>query len=156
MQTLSGLFSEETDIRFRTNTATGANTHSNLDWTQFLRLCDLDAEWTAATVPVVASTPGGTPPTITGAVRYRKLGSTVRSKVTITVTANGTGSGNLQATLPVEGEGVHIMMGRDATTGAVVVGVLFGSTLVIQTVAGAYPAAAGSAITISGSYEAAA
>lgn len=63
---------------------------------------DTGTAWTTYSPTVTAQTPGVTPPTFTvNTARYKQLGKTVFVEIDITVTAAGTGAGQIDATLPV-------------------------------------------------------
>lgn len=159
LQTLSGLFSAETEVYFRSNTAAGPNSNSNLDWTTFVKLQDFDKAWTASTPAATSSavSGGAVYPVATCAMRHRKIGRMVHFAATITVAANNDGSGSLLLTMPFEAAGGNVFIGREsATSGVACIGqMIAGATaMAIVTVANAYPATNGSVITVSGSYEA--
>lgn len=61
-----------------------------------------DVAWTTYSPTVTVQTPGGTPPTIvTNSARYKTIGKTVVVSVDFTVSAAGTGAGQMFIPLPV-------------------------------------------------------
>lgn len=161
MQTLSGVFSATAEVYFRTNTAVGPNTNSNLDWTPLVAVQDFNKAWTASAPVVTASalSGGSAQPVTSTAMRHRKIGRLVHFTATITVSANNNGTGSLRLPMPFAAAGGNVFIGRDsAVSGLGCVGQLSAGAAVMEIVAAtnAYPAANGSVITVSGCYEAAA
>jgi hypothetical protein len=86
------------------------------------------AKWTLSTAGALTSsvgyltyTPtvtasGGTLTTVSASSAYTKIGRTIHWNFTITITTNGTGSGNLRITLPVAATGVACGAGREITS----------------------------------------
>lgn len=114
----------------------------------------LAAAWTAYTPTVAAGL--GTLTTVSGTGRWLQIGKLTFVEVVITITANGTGSSYLTATLPVTAAAAAVFAGREAAiSGVMVQGTVAASSssLVIINYAGAYPGASGAIITISGALE---
>lgn len=109
--------------------------------------------WTAYTPSVSAN--AGAITTSSAAGFYWQLGKTVFFTLKATVTTNGTGSGALRLTLPVASKNEFVGTGKNTTTGKMLAGVVIATdnTLVVAYYDGTYPAADGSVIDISGSYE---
>jgi hypothetical protein len=101
--------------------------------------------------------------TTVGAVAgfYEKVGQLVTLTVTITITTNGTGASFLQVTnLPFTSMASAIWhgVGRNATTGAAIIGSIAASvtTLTMVTTASAYPIGSGETLTLTIAYRASA
>ena len=114
-----------------------------------------DAGWKQIAVGVSSTT--GALGTAAGIVRYKKTGTTVQMEVTVTVATNGSASGAIQVALPfVNAIGFAAMSGRDFSLGTSVVGSINSSTNVMtvaKTTDNSYPAANGSTLVLSGTYE---
>lgn len=104
---------------------------------------------------------GGALGTASATVRWKKLGRTVFVSATATISANGTGAGTVNVSMPFAAAGNVGLAGREFTnTSKMIVGVMTpgGTTLFITNYDGTYPGAAAGTTTlvISGTYEASA
>ncbi len=110
--------------------------------------------WTAYTPTI---TPGsGVITTSSSTGRYIKTGATVQFQISVTVTTNGTGAVNINATLPAQAAThEYIVAGRNNTTGKMLQGdIISGATEIrIFDYTNAYPIADGQTIYVSGTYE---
>ena len=113
--------------------------------------------WTTFT-PTVAAT-SGTITTVTGASgAYIQIGKTVHVWWQATITTNGTGSGSITFTVPVTPKvgGLFPVYGRESSiTGVILTGTIVGATVQVFKYDNSYPAADGSTLTVSCTYEAA-
>jgi hypothetical protein len=138
------------DIAARVNEI-GSNT------TQLAADTDLAvAAWSTYTPTIGASS--GTITTASGTGRYKQVGKTVHLTLQAIITANGTGSVSLTATLPVPPSAtlVRILAGREnQNTGKMLQGVIVGGAMQIFNYDNSYPAANGNVIYVTGTYEAA-
>lgn len=114
----------------------------------------LAAAWAATTPAVISAT--GTLGTATGAVRARKLGRTVFFTAEAFISANGSGAGTVNITLPYATAANAAFGGRDFYNGKAVVGIMVANstTLNFSLYDGSYPAVSGSRLVVSGAYEA--
>lgn len=116
-----------------------------------------DDAWTTYTPTVSAS--AGSITTSSATAKYRRIGNIVYLRCQITITTNGTGSGILRFTTPINSAGAigASFAGKErAVTGKGVLGFLDGSgaSLVqLQFYDGLYPGADGNVINVSGFYE---
>lgn len=110
--------------------------------------------WTAYTPTI---TPGsGVITTSSSTGRYIKTGATVQFQISVTVTTNGTGAVNINATLPAQAAThEYVVAGRNNTTGKMLQGdIISGATEIrIFDYTNAYPIADGQTIYVSGAYE---
>jgi hypothetical protein len=112
--------------------------------------------WTTYTPTITAG--AGTITTKSATGRYKQIGKTVFVYIDITIFTNGSGSGYVNANLPVavNASSVSILTGREAnTTGTMLQGVAIGTNVLIFTYNNLYPGADGYRIITSGVYEAA-
>lgn len=118
-------------------------------------LTTLTSAWSTFTPTISAS--AGTITTKTGTGRYKQIGKIVFFEIVITITTNGTGSGTLNATLPVAPQTYVSGCGREhSITGKMVNGwCTTGSTLLMTYYDNTYPGVNGGTYSIGGSYEAA-
>jgi hypothetical protein len=110
--------------------------------------------WTAYTPTITAGS--GTITTVSATGRYIRNGATVQLQIAVTMTTNGTGAGNIYATLPVQAAAhEYVIAGRNNTTGKMLQGdIISGATEIrIFDYANVYPIANGQIIYVSGSYE---
>jgi hypothetical protein len=110
--------------------------------------------WTAYTPTITAGS--GTITTVSATGRYIRNGATVQLQIAVTMTTNGTGAGNIYATLPVQAAAhEYVIAGRNNTTGKMLQGdIISGATEIrIFDYTNAYPIANGQIIYVSGSYE---
>jgi hypothetical protein len=127
----------------------------------FARKADLDAITGAAWIPYtpVVSSIAGTITTASATGRYVAVGKTITVQITTQVTANGTGSSGVVATLPFAPAGFeYYIFGRDTNnTGKALIGRIRASTQNVSMVFydNSYPGADGVVLTVSGTYEAA-
>lgn len=115
-----------------------------------------ESNWTSYT-PTIASSSGTiTSYTATGA--YRRLGTTTEVVVNISITNNGTGSGQIIVQLPLASKNsINQSLTGSQTTPSVfsINGVTNSSTnLIVTKYDGNYPGATGSAFNVSGTYQA--
>lgn len=113
--------------------------------------------WNVFTATVSAA--GGALGTASATVRWKKLGRTVFVSATATISANNTGAGTVNLSMPFPAAGNVGLAGREFTSsGKMIVGVMVaaGSILYITNYDGTYPATATGTTTlvVSGTYEA--
>jgi hypothetical protein len=110
--------------------------------------------WTLWTPTISASS--GSITTSSAVARYQQFGKTVFISAAITITTNGTGSGNLQFTLPFTSQSIASFSAVETVnTGSSCSAYIIasGTTVRINTYNNAYPASSGSVILVCGSYE---
>jgi hypothetical protein len=114
-----------------------------------------EAAWTAYTPVITASV--GTITTKSGAGRHKTIGKTVFVEMALTITTNGTGSGNIIATLPSTASAfAFVLAGREnAATGKMLQGIIgvSASSVSVFNYDNTYPAADGYVLIVSGTYE---
>jgi parallel beta-helix repeat protein len=108
--------------------------------------------WTAYT-PTVSST-GGTITTASATGKYLIRGKTCFVELVVTVTTNGTGSGNVTATLPRPAINQEVLVGRESgASGKELQGMIASPVVNICNYDGSYPGANGASIHLNGSYQ---
>ena len=116
-----------------------------------------DTPWKEYTPTLTAAS--GTLTTAVAYGSYIRRGNVVYIKISISITTNGTASGSVNFTLPINGVGTigSMMVGKErAVTGNVVVGHIDGggsTSCALQTYNGGYPGGNGYSIAVSGFYE---
>ena len=117
-------------------------------------LPSVGSAWTVTNPAVISA--GGTLGTATGSVRAKKLGRTVSFTAEALVSANGSGTGTVNITLPFAAAANEAFGGRDFFNAKGIAGVIVSgsTTLAISLYDGTYPAVSGSRLVISGTYEA--
>lgn len=105
-------------------------------------------------VPVISSIVGAIS-TVSASGRYKRNGKTIHFQMSIFVTANGTGSGGLVATLPANALSDAVTSGRENSTGKMVQGQIQSGTALMRLFdyANNYPATSGTPLVVSGTYE---
>jgi len=111
------------------------------------------AAWTPYTPIVTAAS--GTLGTHSATGSYKTIGKTTHFRLSIAITANGTGSGFISASLPNTAVAEHAVSGREnATTFRALAGrVDAGATVSFNYYDNTYPGANGTAFLLSGVYE---
>lgn len=111
--------------------------------------------WTAFTPSIASGSGALTTASTTG--RYRKNGKTVHIEMVATITANGTGATNIVLGLPFQASAFpFILSGKDIGVSAKMLeGAILasGTTCSVTNYDGTYPAANGSQLVITGTYE---
>lgn len=111
----------------------------------------LNQQWTTYTPTVTSS--GGTLGTHTGTGRYKIIGKTAFLQVKVVITANGTGAGNIQFTVPFTAKSDSYFGCREnasaAETGAGIIAA-GASALTVLKYNGNYPGATGNTLVLSG------
>jgi hypothetical protein len=102
--------------------------------------------WTTYTPTVSSST--GTITTASATGKWKRAGKLIAVQQTITITTNGTGAGNLRATLPFDAESTDFVgAGREtAVTGSMLQIQTSGNLVIYRTTANAYPGGDGRTI----------
>lgn len=109
-------------------------------------------DWSVYT-PTVASTAGAIT-SYTAAGRFRVEGDITHFQVSVNITDNGSGSGRLNISLPRATSSSTVISGRGAAiSNKMLQAICQGSLAITSTFDGAYPAATGENVIISGSYE---
>jgi pectate lyase len=105
-----------------------------------------DDAWTSYTPTVSSST--GTITTASATGKWKRVGKLIAVQQTITITTNGTGAGNLRATLPFDAESTDFIgSGREnAVTGNMLQLQTSGNLVIYRTTANAYPGGDGRSI----------
>jgi hypothetical protein len=98
---------------------------------------------------------GGTITAASGTLRSKTIGKTYHFEITILVTTNGTGSGQINVTMPVTSTANNAMVGLNMTTNALLIGRINASGTVIGVIKydGTYPVVSGDTFTITGVIE---
>ena len=109
--------------------------------------------WSTYTPSVSATS--GTINTVTATGRYRIEGGIAHIQVSLTIDDNGTGSGGVQFSLPVDtSANASVITGRaNNLSGLILQSILSGSNGTCYNSTGGYPAVTGEILIISGSYE---
>jgi hypothetical protein len=116
-------------------------------------LAGADGPWTAASGATVSAT-SGTIASASAAYAFKRLGKSVFYRCKVTVTDNGTGSGQLVTFLPVDVAGeAQALSGVNLTNGKTVRVVVFNNQALMTLADGSYPADDGHEILITGLYE---
>jgi hypothetical protein len=114
--------------------------------------------WTAYTPTITAGT--GTFTTVAGSGRWAQIGKVVFGTVTVTVTTNGTAAGHVIFTLPTTAHATNLMIGNgreNASSGKLLQTYVDGTATQasVFNYDNTYPAADGSSLLVSFTYEAA-
>ena len=114
------------------------------------------AAWTPYTSTITSGS--GTITTASGAGRWKQYGKMVSFEVTITITTNGTGAGDLRATLPTNAKGTHsvALSGYYLTANkalATYINSALPSVAIVRLYEGSYVFTDGDALLIAGTYE---
>lgn len=112
-------------------------------------------DWRDFTSTITAQT--GTLTTVSEVSKFRRIADTVDFAIHITITTNGTGAGDIRATLPfTNGSESHQVFGREiASTGKSLAGTIAASSAsaIITNYDNTYPGGDGTQVVIQGTYE---
>lgn len=114
---------------------------------------DFTGPWVPYTPNVSAGSGALTSATAQG--RFLTIGKTVFVNLSISVVTNGTGAGNILASLPLAALGPSVMPGRGVVSTKMLQGLIGVSGVTIQNYDGTYPASTGETLLLNGMYEAA-
>jgi len=95
----------------------------------------------------------GTLTTVSATGKYAQIGKVVVLQIVITITTNGTGSGAILSTLPINNDFATIITGRETNaTGKLLQGLVNSNTLIIYNYDNTYPGGDGYVLYMTGIY----
>lgn len=137
-----------------TVTAAASNSGSQIANTAWVQQEIGSTAWTTYVPTITAAS--GTLTTASATGRYRQIGKTVFVEMILTITTNGTGSGTVRATLPVNPQADAILAGRgNLVSGKALQGAISTSNNLVNITNydNTYPGASGESLILSGVYE---
>lgn len=137
------------------NGTTGIAPSQNAVYDALALKFDTPGAWVTSFTPTVSSG-AGILSSASATCRYQKIGRTCIGSIIITITTNGTGSGDIRCTIPFAEAGIHFSGGRAyGSSSKELQGIITGSLLQIFNYDGTYPGATGEVMVMSFAYEAA-